>query len=202
MAHADLAAGKRSARDTGAWLCFEDETGAALSSPVRTTWSAVGQTPVVPLSGRGHDKISVAGMCCYRPGHVPRLIYTASRHHFSATDFPGLLRTVHRRLAAPIVVIWDNLPGHISGSTRAFIRDNKDWLTVIRLPGYAPHLNPTEGVWCHLKGGVLANLGARTLTELTRVTRRGLRHIQRHPHLLTGFLAQTGLTLHTDPSTP
>jgi putative transposase len=28
--------------------------------------------------------------------------------------------------------------------------DARDWLHVIRLPAYAPDLNPTEGVWSHL----------------------------------------------------
>ncbi len=30
---------------------------------------------------------------------------------------------------------------------QAFLDDNADWLTVYRLPAYAPDLNPAEGVW-------------------------------------------------------
>jgi putative transposase len=41
------------------------------------------------------------------------------------------------------------------------------WLTVIRLPAYAPELNPVEGVWAHLKSSLanlanLANLAKKT----------------------------------------
>ena len=32
------------------------------------------------------------------------------------------------------------------------------WLTVERLPGYAPELNPVEQIWGNIKGRELANL--------------------------------------------
>ncbi|GGP50961.1 hypothetical protein GCM10010185_24230 [Saccharothrix coeruleofusca] len=100
------------------------------------------------------------------------------------------------------MLIWDNLSAHLSGKTLQYTKDNTAWLTVVQLPAYAPDLNPTEGVWAHLKNTSLANLAARSLPELTHAARRGLRHIQRHPALLAGFLTHTGLTLDPTPSTP
>jgi len=41
------------------------------------------------------------------------------------------------------VLIWDNLNVHISAAMREPIT-TRDWLHVIRLPAYAPDLNPTE----------------------------------------------------------
>lgn len=70
------------------------------------------------------------------------------------------------------------------------------------LPSYASEFTPTEGIRAHLKTNTPATLAARSLTELTRTARRGLRHIQRHPALLAGFLAGTGLTLDPAPPTP
>jgi transposase len=40
-------------------------------------------------------------------------------------------------VTAPIIVVRDNLNTHISAA--------RTWLTVVRLPTYAPDLNPTEG---------------------------------------------------------
>jgi transposase len=40
---------------------------------------------------------------------------------------------------------------------QAFVRRQRGWLVVERLPGYAPELNPVEGVWSNLKGQELAN---------------------------------------------
>jgi transposase len=46
-------------------------------------------------------------------------------------------------LDAEIVVSWDNLNTHISAAMRQLIAA-RDWLHVIRLPAYAPDLNPTR----------------------------------------------------------
>ena len=43
----DLASGKRTAADLGAWLCFEDESGQGLRPPRGRTCGRRGQTPVV-----------------------------------------------------------------------------------------------------------------------------------------------------------
>ena len=40
---------------------------------------------------------------------------------------------------------------------RAHLNQQRDWLTMKRLPAYAPELNPVEFLWANLKGGELAN---------------------------------------------
>jgi hypothetical protein len=56
-------------------------------------------------------------------------------------------------------------------------------------------LNPVEGAWAQIKGGVLANLAAAGLGDLTQAIRRGLKHLPYRPDLINGFLAEAGLTL-------
>ncbi|MFF0107989.1 transposase [Streptomyces hirsutus] len=86
------------------------------------------------------------------------------------------------------------LTGHVRDLTvRAFLRKDAAWLTVYRLPGYAPELNPAEGLWGELKNGPLANLTARNLDEVTTAARHALGRVQYQPDLLNGFLAETGL---------
>lgn len=70
----------------------------------------------------------------------------------------------------------------------------REWLTVVLLPGYAPELNPVEGLWAHIKRSV-ANLAARTLTELETLLRRRLKALQYRHSVLGGFLTQTARTL-------
>ncbi|MGW7674729.1 transposase, partial [Streptomyces sp. NPDC054775] len=70
----------------------------------------------------------------------------------------------------------------------------REWLTVVLLPGYAPELNPVEGMWAHIKRS-LANLAARTLSNLETLLRRRLKALQYRHAILDGFLAATGLTL-------
>jgi len=50
----------------------------------------------------------------------------------------------------------------------AYLQTQRSWLTVERLPGYAPDLNPTELVWGNVKGRELANLCTDDLGEVER----------------------------------
>ena len=81
---------------------------------------------------------------------------------------------------------------------RAFIQAHPDWLTEVRLPAYAPDLNPAEGVWGeHEKRP--GNLAARNVDQLAAIFKNRLKRIQYRPALIDGFLAQTGLTLEPQP---
>ncbi|MFL6123873.1 hypothetical protein [Actinophytocola sp.] len=72
------------------------------------------------------------------------------------------------------------------------------WLTIVRLPAYAPDLNPTEGAWANMKNG-LGNLAAHDIDHLATIVRNRLKHIQYRPDLINSFLTQTGLVLEPDP---
>ncbi|MFF4136600.1 transposase [Streptomyces mirabilis] len=82
---------------------------------------------------------------------------------------------------------------HISKTMKA-LAAGRDWLTVVLLPGYAPDLNPVEGLWAHIKRS-LVNLAARTLNELETLLRRRPKALQYRHSILNGFLAGTGLAL-------
>ncbi|WP_083751712.1 transposase [Saccharothrix sp. ALI-22-I] len=139
-------------------MCFEDEAGHTLRPPKARTWAPRGQTPVIPVSGKGSGRISVAGLFCVRPGRRPHLLYRVKVHRarkgerrsFTETDYAALLDAAHQYLKAEILVIWDNLNTHISTAMRHLVA-GRDWLHVIQPPAYAPDLNPTEGVWSHVK---------------------------------------------------
>ena len=71
---------------------------------------------------------------------------------------------------------------------QAFVRSQRGWLVVERLPGYAPELNPVEGVWSNLKGQEFANYAADTIDGLTQQARRGISRVRRRPRLLFASL--------------
>ena len=96
-------------------------------------------------------------------------------------------------------MIWDNLNTHISAVMRAFIQAHPDWLTEVRLPSYAPELNPAEGVWSNMNNG-LGNLAAADVDRLAAIIKNRLKRIQYRPALIEAFLAQAGLTF--DPQPP
>lgn len=206
MAQRDLGQGSRLAAATGAWIVFEDEAGQNLRPPKARTWARRGHTPVVAVSGKGSGRVSVAGLVCLKPGHRGRLFYrvlihrgrTGERRSFSEDHYAVLLTAAHHQLHAPIILCWDNLNTHTSAVMRRFIDAHPDWLTVVRLPAYAPDLNPTEAVWAHIKRD-LGNLVACSVDQLAATVKTLLKRIQYRPELIDGFLAQTGLTLKPQP---
>ena len=109
-----------------------------------------------------------------------------------------MIAAAHRQLYAPVILIWDNLNTHISAKMSAFASAHSDWLTVARLPAYAPDLNACEGVWANMKNG-LGNLMARDVDQLAMIIKNRLKRIQHRPELIGGFLAQTGLILEPEP---
>lgn len=200
-----MAGGKTVAAEQDAWLCFEDEAGQTLRPPKSRTWGRRGQTPQVAVSGKGSGRVSVAGLVCLRPARRPRLIYRTLTHRgrkgerrsFAETDYAALLDAAHQQLDGPIVLIWDNLNTHRSAAMRELVAA-RDWLRVIRLPAYAPELNPVEHVWSHVKRG-LGNLIVRGIDQLVMVVKNRLKRIQYRPELLDAFLAHTGLELDPEP---
>ncbi|MEV4252204.1 transposase [Spirillospora sp. NPDC049652] len=157
--------------------------------------------PVITVRGRSQRRISIAALCCYKPGERSRLIYrpkrhpdhkTAKRRSFTWLDYRDLLIAAHARLDGPIVLVWDNLNVHRDRRLRAFI-DASDWLTVIYLPPYAPDLNPVEGIWSLLRRSSQANTHFTSPDHLMRALRHGLRTIQYRPELINGCLIATGL---------
>jgi DDE superfamily endonuclease len=200
VAGGDLAGHKSAAADLGAWLCFEDESGQGLRPPKGRTWGRRGQTPVVKVTG-GHDtRVSLAALIAVRPGCQPRLVYRTHRGRrgdkrkgFTETEYARLLDAAHQQLNGPVVLVWDGLNTHTSRAMRELIAA-RSWLTVYRLPPYAPELNPVEPVWSNLKRS-LANLTKHNISELTALVKTRLRRMQHRPGLLEGFLAKTGLDL-------
>jgi hypothetical protein len=199
----DLAAGKRTAAALGGWIVFEDESGQPVRPPGSRTWARRGITPVIRVRQGGTGRVSVAGLACCRPGHRSRLIcrlhlYRGRKGETSAftwSEYRDLLIAARYQLPGGIIVlVWDNLPVHLRAELRAFT-SAQAWLRVFQLPSYAPDLNPVEGIWPVLKGGVLANLAAASFSRLLQVIRHGLKKIQCQPGLIEGCLAGTGLSL-------
>ncbi len=93
-----------------------------------------------------------------------------------------------------VILVWDGLPSHKSRPMQAYLRAERSWLTVERLPGYAPELNPAELVWGNVKGTELANLCADDLSEVERELHAGLRRVGRSSTLVFAFLHHTGLS--------
>ena len=102
------------------------------------------------MTGGSNKRVSLAALIAVRPGCQPRLIYRVhhgrrsrddQRKGFTEADYARLLDDAHQQLGGPLVVVWDGLNTHVSG-VMADLAAARDWLTIFRLPAYAPELNP------------------------------------------------------------
>lgn len=87
------------------------------------------------------------------------------------------------------------LSAHCCRPMRAWVAE-QDWLTLERLPAYAPVLNPVELLWSSLKKRELAYLAGDHLADVTDATGQGIHRINAHPRLSWSFLVHTGPTIH------
>jgi transposase len=93
------------------------------------------------------------------------------------------------------LLVWDGLPAHRNRCITEWIDSQRAWLSVERLPGYAPELNPTEQVFGSLKSTELANLCSDTIGEIAQIAEDGLSRIGSDAALCFGFLRHSGLPL-------
>lgn len=75
-----------------------------------------------------------------------------------------------------------------------YLDTQKHCLQVERLPGYAPELNPVEGLWSSLKGRELANRCESTIGAVVDAANVGVLRI-RTEQLAFSFLDHTPLSL-------
>jgi len=106
----------------------------------------------------------------------------------------GFLRHLRRHFRRQrVILLWDGRPGHQSAGMRTYLTGQRHWLTVERLPGYAPDVNPVEAVFGNVKGRELANHCGPALTTLATALRTGLGRVGRPPHLAQAFVRRAGL---------
>jgi transposase len=147
---------------------------------------------------RGRRRISMAGVACYRPdGADARLAFHLREGAYDTDQLIPIVAALGRLAggAAPVTLVWDNLPAHHSSAMSAWLADQCDWLQVEYLPAYAPDLNPVEGLWANLKGVELANRACWSLEELAAAAERGIGRVRGESELLFSFLHQAGLSL-------
>jgi transposase len=169
---------RKKAQEEGRTIVFVDEAGFYLLPMCVRTYAPRGQTPIlrVPLT---RDHLSAIG------GITPdgRIFMQTQTGSYDSAHVIPFLQMLLRKIPGKLLVIWDGAPIHCSKVIKAFLADGAGKrLHLERLPGYAPDLNPQEGVWNLLKRRELKNLCCSTLSQLQRelvLAKERLRH-RRH----------------------
>lgn len=190
-----MGAAKKNAERRRAWLVFEDESGVSQQPVVRRTWAPRGETPILRPVGGNWKRLSVAGALAFRwDGRDVRFFFQTRPGTYCDVRLITFLRALRRHFREQrAILIWDNLGAHKSQRMKKYLARQRSWLTVERLPAYAPELNPLEQVWGNVKTRDLANVCAPDLGTLRRPLHRGFGRIRREPELAAGFLCHAGL---------
>jgi transposase len=158
-----------------------------LLAGVVRTYAPQGQTPVlrVPLT---RDHLSVISGITLEG----QLLTGIQEHSFKGPDLVRFLKHVQRQLASRLLVIWDGLPAHKEKAVKLFLAEAGDVIGIEQLPGYAPDLNPDEGVWHYLKHVELRNVACHNLGELRCQLRSAILHLRAKPDIVRSFFRPCG----------
>jgi transposase len=172
---------RRLAKARGAVIYFVDEASVRADAHRGTTWSPIGETPVLPDSG---DRFGARLISAVSPrGDMKFMQFEGEMNEDRFIDF---LVKLQKDTGKPIIVIADNASYHTGSFVRACVRGSKGLVSLINLPAYSPELNPDEQVWNQMKAQ-LGKLFIESKEQLVREVINILRSIQRATSLVCSF---------------
>ncbi len=173
----------------GRTLLFVDESGFYLLPAVARTYAPIGETPIL-RHRLTHDHLSVIGAM----GLHERLYFQVHEHAITSGDVVAFLRHLLRHISGKLLIIWDGAPIHRSALVKQFLRDGAAArLHLEHFPGYAPELDPEEGIWRQLKYVELRNRCCADLAETRRELRAAVQRLRQKPQLIRACIAHAGL---------
>jgi transposase len=180
--------GEKGAQAEERTIIFVDESGFYLLPAVVRTWAPRGQTPLLssPLS---RDHLSTIGALTTEG----RLLTWTHEQSINGSAAVAFLKHLLRQVEGKLLVVWDGAMIHRCRAVKQFLSEGAaKRLQLLPLPGYAPELNPVEGVWCWLKRVALANVCCDDVDELRYELRLALSKLRYRPQVLRSCLNRVG----------
>lgn len=171
-------------------ILFVDEAGFYLLPHIVRTWSRRGCRPVLGECGRRRkDHLSaVAGVTL-----GGKLYMLSQREPFDSGAVIEFLKHLMWYIKGKLGIIWDGASIHRSEEIRAFLRQaGRGRIELVRLPAYAPELNPVEGIWSVLKGFYLRNFGCHDLAQLKNLLTGAALALSSKPERVKACFGQAG----------
>jgi transposase len=173
------------AKADGGIILWLDESGIASTAELRATWAPVGQTPVVPKTGK-RFRVNLMAVISNR-GALTFTVYEGSLTVARYTDF--LARLV-KHYDQPVHLIVDGHPTHRSKTAKTWLVDHAEAITQYFLPGYSPELNPMELLNGDTKRHVAALSAPRNRAELTVSISSHLHRRQKQPAVVAALFGK------------
>ena len=142
-------------------------------------------------------RLSLAVALVYEPhGGDAHIVFQLRPGAYNGDTLIAFLADLHQfECGRKVMLLWDGLPAHRSRCMQDWLAHQRSWLSVERLPSYAPELNPAEQVFGNLKSAELANLCSDTIGDVAVIAEDGLNRIGSDVQLCFAFLRHCGLEL-------
>ncbi len=175
----------QSERRTIVWV---DEAAFSLLAGLVRTYAPRGQTPILRVPCTRDHLSAISGLT-----HDGRLFLQIRERAFRGPEVVRFLQHLLRQLAGKILVVWDGAPIHRAQPVKDFLAQGAAArLQLEQLPGYAPDLNPDEGVWHYLKHVELRNVCCANLAELRLELGLAVKRLRHKRHVLRGCVTECG----------
>ena len=169
-------------------IVFCDQSGFYLLPAVVRTYAPVGKTPIL------HENLTRDHLSAMSGITLDGKLYMIEQERaFKSKDVVRFLKHLMRQIGGKLLVIWDGSPIHRGRTVKNFLSSGAaSRLQLEQLPGYAPDLNPDEGVWKHLKCVELKNLCCQSLSELKGELRKAKKRLRHKRVVILGCIRQPG----------
>ncbi|MFN2638238.1 MAG: IS630 family transposase [Gemmatimonadaceae bacterium] len=188
MEGGEVAEAKKGALKEGRTIVFADQSGFYLLPMLVRTYAPVGQTPVL------HEHLTRDHLSAMSGITLEGKLYMIEQERaFKGEDVVRFLKHLMRQIGGKLLVIWDGAPIHRSEAVKDFLVSGATRrVRLEQLPGYAPDLNPDEGIWKHLKCVELKNLCCQSLSELRVELRKAKERLRHKRDVILGCIRQPG----------
>lgn len=173
------------AKAVGAEIWWGDEMGVRSDHQTGTSWGRIGETPIVPGTGRRFGCNMISALT--NRGHLAFMLFEGK---FNAPLFLNFLRRLLRIAKRRVFLIVDRHSVHRAAKVEAWLKDNAKGIRLFFLPAYSPRLNPDELLNQDVKTNAVGRRRARDEAELKADLRAYLRSTQRQPDVVQNYFLQ------------
>ena len=153
-----------------------DEMGLRSDHQAGTSYSPMGQTPVVPGTGQRFSCNMISTVT--NRGTLAFMVFT---ERFTAPVMIRFLKRLTRHASRKVYLIVDGHPVHKSGKVKRWVQDHAARIELFTLPAYSPDLNPDEFLNNDVKSNAVGRRRPMDRHEMITGVRSYLRSTQRQP---------------------
>ena len=165
-----------------------DESGFRPLPAVVRTYAPKGETPVLREWLTRDHLSAISGMT-----PAGELYLLLQDHAFKGPEVVQFLQRLLEQVPGKLLIVWDGHPTHRSRVVKEFLATGAaQRLWIEPLPGYAPELNPEEGIWGYLKHVELRNLVCLSLEHLRSAVEQAVDRLRQKPEVIRGCVRQPG----------